>query len=129
MPRKRTEDKSHVVLLVSTDTRLATRLAELLPHHEGWRHYQALTGFDAGVLHARDRPAIVVVDLAMGRDIALGIARAFRQDPANASAVLIALSSEDEANLTEVFLAVFKRPFDLATLAEEIRVATKGGGA
>ena len=70
-------------------------------------------------------PDTIVIDLALGRREAIQIASNLRKNPAYEATLIVGLASEDEAapeKLTEYgFSEVFKKPFDVALLAERIR--------
>jgi len=70
-------------------------------------------------------PDTIVIDLALGRSEAIQITSNLRKNAAYEQTLIIGLASEDEAapeKLTEYgFSEVFKKPFDVALLAERVR--------
>lgn len=115
----------HKVLIIGAEPLFIDRIRELLPENERYRYEVAMSGFDAGMQAESFHPDSVVVDLAMGRGEALQIAQHLRRKDSSKAALIIALASEDEANpekLSEYgYSEAFKKPFDIALLAERIR--------
>ena len=66
-----------------------------------------------------------VIDLAMGRSEALQISQNLRRNPQYEQTLIVGLASEDEANPEALvnygYNEAFKKPFDVALLAERIR--------
>lgn len=112
------------VLVLSQESGLASKLAGLLPEN-AYRCDPAPDGFGAGIKAETTYYEVVVLDLAIGRSEALHIAKRLRQSQRHGGAVLIALAGEDEADMGGLsscgFGAAFKKPFDVAQLAERIR--------
>lgn len=111
------------VLLVGTDTPTWTGLNDLMST-EDFKLESAQSGFEAG-LHAESlHPDCIVVDFAMGRNDALTIAQNLRRNAEHTETVLIGLLSEvDQSNGFDrtLFNETFRKPFDVALLAERIR--------
>lgn len=111
------------VLLVGADESLRDRLQAELPA----THYDLAavsTAFEAGTQAAMELPACVIVDAAIGRVEAEGMARGLRSGRGERTPLLIALLSDredaDEPD-AELFHDRFRAPFDLALLAGRIR--------
>lgn len=115
------------VLLVGCEPLVAARLDELVREGGGANGvslHAADSAFMAGLLAERVGPAVVIIDLALGRSQALEAARALRGSEAHTRAVLIALACEDKADLDGLaghgFDDAFKKPFDVSLLAERV---------
>ena len=109
----------------STATRGVDRLQELLPDDEDYKYEVANSGFEAGIQAESFHPDSIIVDLSMGRSEALQIAQNLPRNPQYEQTLIVALASEDEANpeglVNYGFSESFKKPFDVALLAERIR--------
>jgi CheY-like chemotaxis protein len=97
-----------------------------------YRHEVAHSGFEAGVrAHELGPDAVVLVDHAVGRHEALTIARTLRCDEAYKEAFIVALANEDEPDVEGLidpaggFSDVYRKPFDVALLAEKVRAAAE----
>ena len=92
---------------------------------EDYKYEVANSGFEAGIQAESFHPDTIIVDLAMGRSEALQIAQNLRRNPQYEQTLIIALAGEDEAApeaLTQYgYSEAFKKPFDVALLAERIR--------
>ena len=114
----------HKVLIIGAEPLFIERLKELLPEDDDYKYEIAHSGFEAGMQAESFHPDSIVVDLAMGRAEALMIAKNLRGKEASKDALIVALASEDEASpeaLTQYgFSEAFKKPFDVALLAERI---------
>src|SRR5262245_61018110 len=101
------------------------RVQELLPEDDDYKYEVAHSGFEAGIQAESFHPDTIVIDLAMGRSEALQIAQNLRRNAQYEATLIVALASEDEASpegLTQYgFSEAFKKPFDVALLAERIR--------
>jgi len=119
------EEEWHKILVIGAEKIFIDRLKELLPEDEDYKYEVANSGFEAGIQAESFHPDTIVIDLAMGRSEALQIATNLRRNPAYETTLIIGLASEDEANpegLTNYgFNESFKKPFDVALLAERIR--------
>lgn len=119
------EEELHKVLLIGAERLFIDRIKELLPEDEDFKFEVAQSGFEAGIMAESFHPDTIVIDLALGRSEAVQITANLRKNPAYESTLIIGLASEDEPNpekLTEYgFTEVFKKPFDIALLAERIR--------
>jgi two-component system response regulator RpaA len=119
------EEGLHKILVIGAEQLFADRLRELLPETEDFKHQLAQSGFEAGILAESFHPDTIILDLAMGRSEALQIASNLRRNPNYEQAQIIGLASEDEPapeSLTSYgFSEVFKKPFDIALLAQRIR--------
>jgi excisionase family DNA binding protein len=126
MPLGELEEESwHKVLLIGAEKLFIDRLQELLPDDEDYKYEVANSGFEAGIKAESFHPDTIVVDLAMGRSEGLQIAQNLKSKPHYEQTLIIALASEDEASpeglTTYGFGDIFKKPFDVALLAEKIR--------
>jgi excisionase family DNA binding protein len=119
------EEGWHKILIVGAEQLFIDRTRELLPEDESYRYELAHSGFEAGTQAQSFHPDTIIIDLAMGRSEALQIAQNLRRNEAYAGTLIIALASEDEPNPEALsqygFNEAFKKPFDIALLAERIR--------
>jgi excisionase family DNA binding protein len=119
------EEGWHKILIIGAEQLFIDRLKELLPEDEQYKYEVALSGFEAGTKAQSFHPDSIIIDLAMGRAEGLQIASNLRRNEHFASTLIIAMASEDEPNpegLTEYgYSEAFKKPFDIALLAERIR--------
>ena len=119
------EEGWHKVLVIGAEKLFIDRLKELLPEDEDYKYEIANSGFEAGIQAESFHPDTIVIDLAMGRSEALQIAQNLRRNEAYAGTFIIALASEDEPNpeglMQYGYSEAFKKPFDVALLAERIR--------
>ena len=119
------EEGWHKILIVGAEQLFIDRLQELLPEDEDYKYSIANSGFEAGIQAESFHPDTIIIDLAMGRSEALQIAQNLRRNPAYEATLIVALASEDEAapeTLTNYgFSDAFKKPFDVALLAEKVR--------
>lgn len=126
MPLAELEDETtSKLLLVGLDATLAAAMGERLPESEGFRFEAATSGFEAGVQAESLQPDCIIIDLKLGRNEAMQIAQNLRRKSEYQNLILIALvGAEDFAGegLThQGFDEVFRKPFDVALLAERIR--------
>ena len=119
------EEGWHKILIVGAEQLFIDRIKELLPEDEDYKYQYAPSGFDAGMQAESFHPDTIIIDLAMGRSEALQIAQNLRRNPQYEQTMIIALASEDEAApeglVNYGFSEAFKKPFDVALLAERIR--------
>ena len=119
------EEGWHKILIIGAEQLFIDRLRELLPDDEDYKYEVANSGFEAGIQAESFHPDTIIVDLAMGRSEALQIAQNLRRNMQYETTQIIALASEDEAapeSLTQFgYSEAFKKPFDIALLAERIR--------
>ena len=119
------EEGWHKILVIGAEKIFLDRLQELLPDTDDFRYEVANSGFEAGTLAASFHPDTIIIDLSMGRTEALQISQNLRRTDAHEKSVIIALASEDEADPEGLsdrgFSEAFKKPFDVALLAERIR--------
>jgi two-component system response regulator RpaA len=115
----------HKILIIGADKLFIDRVKELLPEDEDYRYELAGSGFEAGIQAESFHPDTIIIDLAMGRSEALQIAQNLRRNPQYEQILITALASEDEAAPETLvnygFSEFFKKPFDIALLAERIR--------
>ena len=119
------EEGWHKILIIGAEKLFIDRLQELLPEEDDFKYELAHSGFEAGIQAESFHPDTIVIDLAMGRSEAVQIAINLRRKEDYKETLIIALASEDEAapeKLSEYgFSESFKKPFDVALLAERIR--------
>src|SRR5258707_4635796 len=119
------EEGWHKILIIGAEKLFVDRVVELLPEDEDYKYELAHSGFEAGIQAESFHPDTIIVDLAMGRSEALQIAQNLRRNPAYEQTLIIALASEDEASPESLvnygYNEAFKKPFDVALLAERIR--------
>ena len=119
------EEGWHKILVVGAEKLLIDRIKEMLPEDDDYKYELAASGFEAGMQAESFHPDSIIIDLAMGRSEALQIAQNLRRNPAHEAAMIVGLASEDEATpdslKTYGFNEIFKKPFDVALLAERIR--------
>lgn len=119
------EEEWHKILIIGADKLFIDRIQEMLPEAEDYKYNLANSGFEAGILAHSFHPDSIIIDLAMGRSEALQIAQNLRRDAQYEQTMIIALASEDEADPDALknygFNETFKKPFDLALLAERIQ--------
>ncbi len=126
MPLAELEDETQSkLLLVGLDGTLTATMRERLPETEGFKFEIAASGFEAGIQAESLHPDCIVIDLKLGRNEALQICQNLRRKPEYQNTILIALvGAEDLAGdglAQQGFNEVFRKPFDVALLAERIR--------
>ena len=119
------EEEWHKVLVIGAEKLFIERLREILPEADDFKYEIAQSGFEAGIMAESFHPDTIVIDLALGRSEAIQITSNLRKNVAYETTLIVGLASEDEAapeKLTEYgFSEVFKKPFDVALLAERVR--------
>jgi excisionase family DNA binding protein len=119
------EEGWHKILIIGAEKLFIDRIQELLPEDEDYKYNIANSGFEAGIQAESFHPDTIVIDLSMGRSEGLQIAQNLRRNPQYEQTLIIALASEDEAAPETLvnygFSENFKKPFDIALLAERIR--------
>ena len=119
------EEGWHKILIIGAEKLFIDRVREMLPEDEDYKYELAASGFEAGIQAESFHPDTIIVDLAMGRSESLQIAQNLRRNPAYEQTLMVALASEDEAAPETLvnygFSEAFKKPFDVALLAERIR--------
>jgi len=119
------EEGWHKILVIGAEQLFLDRLKELLPEKEDYKFEYANSGFEAGIQAESFHPDTIIVDLAMGRSEGLQIAQNLRRNPQYEDCLLVALALEDEPNPEALlgfgFNEVFKKPFDVALLAQRIK--------
>jgi excisionase family DNA binding protein len=119
------EEEWHKVLVIGAEKIFIDRIKEMLPEDEDYKYEIANSGFEAGIQAESFHPDTIIIDLALGRSEAIQITANLRRNPAYEATLIIGLASEDEAapeKLSEHgFSEAFKKPFDIALLAERIR--------
>src|SRR5207302_3457062 len=119
------EEGWHKILIIGAEKLFIDRVRELLPDDEDFKYELANSGFEAGIMAESFHPDSIIIDLAMGRSEALQIAQNLRRNPQYEQTLIIAMASEDEAAPETLvnygFSEPFKKPFDVALLAERIQ--------
>jgi excisionase family DNA binding protein len=119
------EEGWHKILIIGAEKLFIDRMKELLPENDDYKFELASSGFEAGIQAESFHPDTIVVDLAMGRSEGLQIAQNLRRNAQYEETLITALALEDEATpeglLNFGFNEVFKKPFDVALLAERIK--------
>jgi len=119
------EEGLHKILIVGAEKLFVDRVRELLPEDDDFKYELAASGFEAGIQAESFHPDTIIIDLALGRAESLQIATNLRRKPEYEQTLIIALASEDEAAPEALvnygFSEAFKKPFDVALLAERIR--------
>jgi len=119
------EEGWHKILIIGAEKLFIDRVKELLPDDEDYRYEVANSGFEAGIQAESFHPDTIIIDLALGRSESIQITQNLRRNPAYEATLIIGQASEDEAapeKLIEFgFSEIFKKPFDIALLAERIR--------
>jgi two-component system, OmpR family, response regulator RpaA len=126
MPMGNLEEEGwHKILIIGGEKLFINRIQELLPEDEDFKYNLAASGFEAGMQAESFHPDTIVIDLGMGRSEALQIAQNLRRNPAHEAALIVGLAGEDEAAPEQLtgfgFNEIFKKPFDVALLAERIK--------
>ena len=123
------EEGWHKILIIGAEQLFIDRVRELLPDDDDYKYELANSGFEAGIQAESFHPDTIIVDLAMGRSEALQIAQNLRRNEHYKDTLILGLASEDEPNpeaLTQYgFNDAFKKPFDVALLAERIRTVVE----
>jgi two-component system, OmpR family, response regulator RpaA len=119
------EEEWHKVLLIGTEKLFNDRMKELLPEVDDFKYELAQSGFEAGTLAQSFHPDTIIIDLGLGRSESMQIASNLRKNDSYTTTLIIGLAGEDEASPEKLqehgFNEVFKKPFDVALLAERIR--------
>lgn len=114
----------HKILIVGAEPLFIDRLKELLPEDDDYKYEVAHSGFEAGTKAHAFQPNTIIIDHAMGRSESLQIAQTLRRNEQYRETLIVALASEDEPHpegLNEYgYNEAFKKPFDVALLAERI---------
>lgn len=118
-------EEAHKILLIGADSLFTERLQELLPEADDFKYQIAQSGFEAGILANTFEPNSIIIDLALGRGESMQIASNLSRNDEYKETLIVGLASEDEAAPEELtdkgFKEIFKKPFDVALLAERIR--------
>ena len=119
------EEEWHKILIIGAERLFVERLQEMLPENEDFKYQIANSGFEAGIMAQSFHPTR---SSSICRWAAARRFRSFEpaERPAARGDAMLALASEDEAELTrlkseQMFSEAFKKPFDIALLAERIR--------
>lgn len=118
------EEGLHKILVIGAEKLFIDRIQELLPPDDDFKYEIANSGFEAGIKAEGFHPDTIVIDMAMGRSESMQIATNLRRNPAYEKTAIIGLASEDEADPDSLvnygFSETFKKPFDVALLAQRI---------
>lgn len=119
------EEEWHKVLLIGTEKLFTDRIKELLPENDDFKYELAQSGFEAGTLAQSFHPDTIIIDMGLGRAESIQITANLRRNDSYGQTLIIALAGEDEADPDRLkehgFDDVFKKPFDVALLAEKVR--------
>ena len=119
------EEGLHKILIIGAEKLFIDRVKEVLPEDDDFKYEMAHSGFEAGIQAESFHPDTIIIDLAMGRSEALQIAQNLRRNPQYEQTMIVAMASEDEAEPDSLsnygYSEAFKKPFDIALLAERIR--------
>jgi excisionase family DNA binding protein len=110
------------VLLVDANLQNRAVLGAYL-HEDSFQIEQATNAFEAGLKARSMRPDCIVLDLSIGHDSGLQIARSIKHGPDNADAILIGLVGSNTLLPVEsraLFDEIVPQPSDLGQLAERI---------
>lgn len=110
--------------IVGADDDLVRGLNEILPDLQDFAYHLPDSWFEFGRVEAKRPSDVMIVDLSLGRSESVHISTTIRRDQRYQKSLIIALVLEDEANPEHLkeygFTDVFKKPFDVAILAERI---------
>lgn len=119
------EEGWHKILIIGAEKLFLDRIKEELPESDDYKFEVANSGFEAGIQAESFHPDTMIIDLAMGRSEALLIAKNLGNNIAYEATVIVGLAGEDEPDPEALkaygFKEIFKKPFDVALLAESIR--------
>jgi two-component system response regulator RpaA len=119
------EEGWHKILIIGAEKLFIDRIQEMCPEDDDYKYELANSGFEAGIQAESFHPDTIIIDLALGRSEALQIAANLRRNAQYEQTLIVALASEDEANPEGLsdhgYSEAFKKPFDIALLAERIR--------
>jgi two-component system response regulator RpaA len=123
------EEGLHKILVIGADKLFVDRIKELLPENDDFKYELANSGFEAGIQAESFHPDTIIIDMAMGRSEGLQIAQNLRRKAQYETTVIVGLASEDEASPESLnqygFNDIYKKPFDIALLAEKISTAVE----
>lgn len=128
IPRALLGDDTFLTVLCVSEELAALSLH--MTESDGWRLAFASDGFTAGRQMGAHPPALAVVDLGLGRQTMLGLARSVQACGGETPTPLVLLACEDETawpELWEMTPEVVQKPFDAVLLAERIRSLCEGG--
>ncbi len=125
MPLGELEDEAMgKVLFVGQDQVLYENLTQELPENRSFRFQNAGSGFEAGIQAESFHPDCIVVDFSIGHTEALQICQNLRRNREFTEVILIALLPDDDSTPEfdrTCINETFKKPFDVALLAERIK--------
>jgi two-component system, OmpR family, response regulator RpaA len=123
------EEGWHKILIIGAEQMFIERIRELLAEDDDYKYEMAPSGFEAGIQAESFHPDTIIIDMAMGRSEALQIAQHLRRKTQFETTMIVGLASEDEASPDALsqygFNDIYKKPFDIALLAEKIRTAVE----
>lgn len=110
------------VLLVDVNPQRKTIFSAYL-NEDSFLLDQATNAFEAGLKARTMTPDCVVLDLSIGHDVGLQIARSLKHGPNNSDVILIGLLNPSD-NLTDesqsLFAATFRNPADITEVAQRV---------
>jgi two-component system response regulator RpaA len=119
------EEGWHKILVIGAEKLFIERIKELLPEADDYKYEIAHSGFEAGMQAESFHPDTIIIDLALGRSESLQIVANLRRNPAHEGTQIIGMAGEDESNpeslIEKGFTDIYKKPFDVALLAEKVR--------
>ncbi len=119
------EEEWHKLLLIGTEKLFNDRVKEMLPENDDFKYEMAQSGFEAGTLAQSFHPDTIIIDLGLGRSESIQITANLRKSDLYTTTLIVGLAGEDEADPDKLkeygFNEIFKKPFDVALLAEKIR--------
>lgn len=109
-------------VLVVDDSDLIRQVAQLALQRAGWEVLLAESGEEGLVLAAAERPDAILLDVVMeGLDGPATLARLRADDDTRDIPVLFLTARAEESVDTAGAAGVIPKPFDLATLADQVR--------
>jgi excisionase family DNA binding protein len=125
MPLGELEDEAMAkVLVVGQDSVLLENLKRVLPENRSFRFANAASGFEAGIQAESFHPDAIIVDYSIGHIEALQICQNLRRNSEFHDVILVALLPDDDGSTNfdrSTINETFKKPFDVALLAERLR--------
>lgn len=118
------------VLVIEDDMWVRSLLADLLPA-EGYSVEQATNGATGIRLAKKNRPDVVVLDLAMPEISGADVIRALKTDSSTADIPVIVVSayaSQLQGGEARSVAAVIQKPFDVDELIAQVQRATSARG-
>lgn len=111
---------SHTVLLVGVSINLADRVTDAMASVPGYQVCSAASLYEAGLLAAEKKPAVVVLDLSLGRTECQSVLSSIRRDASGGGVEMVAICPEDVSDAPG-YDRVFRTPFDPQDLIAWLR--------